>query len=341
MCIAPPPVTMNTCSMPYSTSRSAIQSLSLICVTRSTHSIVPSGGSLRRVRLPRQRQVRRECARSTAHSTQDSSPDRVAQEFHAPDRRARARRAPRDRRSKLLPPTPDYTSHRRAAREQNPQPRHQIARIEIGADRRASALHRDRPPGERVADEITRREMDVEREQWPQARKDARGDDVEPELLAIDSTEHLGGALPFGIGVARNGEVGTAEPVLGDMRHFPRLRAIDCARREIEKALRLFLRCEIERAARSGDDRVEHARRVALVEVGARLGRRMDDVAKFAVGNYGRHHIARHAREKRMRGKVRHAARETVGIARQDDDPHPQRMPRLGHGATLRASTAR
>ena len=138
----------------------------------------------------------------------------------------------------------------------------------------------DLSAGHGVADEIARGEMDIERQQRPQQREDASVHDVHSELPAVDGAEHLGGALALAIGRFRFAEtIGSARVILGDMARVPRLGAVDRARATGRRSVPPVARTrEIERAARARDDRVEHAARIVLVQVGARVGGGVDDI---------------------------------------------------------------
>src|SRR5205085_826925 len=71
---------------------------------------------------------------------------------------------------------------RRAAREDGPQPADEIGRIEVRTERRAVALHDDRLSLQRLADEVSEREVGVEWEERPGECEPAR-DREGPQLL--------------------------------------------------------------------------------------------------------------------------------------------------------------
>ena len=158
--------------------------------------------------------------------------------------------------------------------------------------------------------------MHVEREERSEQRKDAGIDHVEPELLAIDGAEHLGGALALAIGRTGIARIGTARPVFGHMADLPGLRAIDRTGAEEEEAFGTAFDREVERMAGAGDDRVEHAARVIGVECRACVGGGVDHMGEAAAGRGEASDVARDQPE--APGEMRHFLGESGRIAAQD-----------------------
>ena len=78
---------------------------------------------------------------------------------------------------------------RTAAGENRQQPDHEIRRVKIGADRGSVSSHPYRTAGQRVAHEISRGEMGVERQSGAHQGENARDRNIEAELARVDGAQ--------------------------------------------------------------------------------------------------------------------------------------------------------